>query len=170
MNDSRPIFHIVLIEPEIPQNTGTIGRMCLAVGAQLHLIEPLAFDIDEKAVRRAGLDYWKFLKLEVHKSIDDFFLTIPAHAQKVFVETRIDRTIYDVKFERGAYLFFGKETTGIPKSLLEKFAGDVASIPMFDDRVRSLNLSNCASIVAYEAIRQIHYKKITIIVLSSSRF
>jgi tRNA (cytidine/uridine-2'-O-)-methyltransferase len=150
-----PIFHIVLIEPEIPQNTGTIGRMCLAVGAQLHLIKPLAFDIDEKAVRRAGLDYWKFLKLEVHESIDDFFQTVPKDAQLVLVETRNDRTIYDVEFKRGCYLFFGKETTGIPKPILEKYAEHIASIPMYDDRVRSLNLSNCASIVAYEAIRQI---------------
>jgi len=152
---SSPIFHIVLIEPEIPQNTGTIGRMCLAVGARLHLIKPLAFDIDEKAVRRAGLDYWKFIDLEVHESIEDFLKTVPSDAQKIFVETRRDRTIYDVKFQRGSYLFFGKETTGIPKNLLETYAADVASIPMFDDRVRSLNLSNCASIVAYEAIRQL---------------
>src|SRR5450759_5342217 len=112
---SSPICHIVLIEPEIPQNTGTIGRMCLAVGAQLHLVKPLAFDINEKAVRRAGLDYWKFLKLEVHESIEDLFLTIPPSAQKVFIETRNDRTIYDVEFQPGCYLFFGKETTGIPK-------------------------------------------------------
>ena len=153
--NNDPIFHIVLIEPEIPQNTGTIGRMCLAVGAQLHLIKPLAFDIDEKAVRRAGLDYWKFLKLEVHESIDDFFKTIPADAQLVMIETRNDRTIYDVEFKQGCYLFFGKETTGIPKPILEKYAEHIASIPMYDTRVRSLNLSNCASIVGYEAIRQI---------------
>lgn len=152
-----PIFNIVLIEPEIPQNTGTIGRMCLAVGATLHLIKPLAFDIDEKAVRRAGLDYWKFLKLEVHESIEDFFRTIPSHAQKIFIETRNDRTIYDVKFQPGAYLFFGKETTGIPQNLLQKYENEIASIPMFDDRVRSLNLSNCASIVAYEALRQMKF-------------
>jgi tRNA (cytidine/uridine-2'-O-)-methyltransferase len=154
--NTDPIFHIVLIEPEIPQNTGTIGRMCLAVGAQLHLIKPLAFDIDEKAVRRAGLDYWKHLKLDVHESLDDFFKTVPQDAQLVMVETRRDHTIYDVEFQRGCYLFFGKETTGIPKPLLEKYAKHIASIPMYDDRVRSLNLSNCASIVAYEAIRQIH--------------
>jgi len=154
---SSPIFHIVLIEPEIPQNTGTIGRMCLAVGAHLHIIKPIAFDIDEKAVRRAGLDYWKFLKLEVHESIDDFFQTIPDDAQKVFIETRNDRTIYDVNFKPGCYLFFGKETTGIPKDLLAKYAEHIASIPMYDTRVRSLNLSNCASIVAYEAVRQINF-------------
>ena len=150
-----PVFHVVLIEPEIPQNTGTIGRMCLAVGAKLHLIKPLAFDIDEKAVRRAGLDYWKFIDLEVHESADAFFKVLPPTAQKVLVETRRDRTIYDVKFQPGAYLFFGKETTGIPKQILEAHSADIASIPMYDDRVRSLNLSNCASIVVYEAIRQI---------------
>ncbi len=151
-----PIFNIVLIEPEIPQNTGTIGRMCLAVGAHLHLIKPLAFDIDEKAVRRAGLDYWKFLTLQVHESIDDFFLTVPQDSQLVFIETSEKQTIYDVQYQPGCYLFFGKETTGIPKALLEKYAHHIANIPMFDDRVRSLNLSNCASIVAYEAVRQIH--------------
>jgi len=155
MSSTDPILHIVLIEPEIPQNTGTIGRMCLAIGAKLHLIKPLAFDIDEKAVRRAGLDYWKFIDLEVHESISAFFKTVPSDAQKVFIETRRDRTIYDVNFQRGTYLFFGKETTGIPKELLETYASDIASIPMFDERVRSLNLSNCASIVAYEAIRQL---------------
>lgn len=148
-------MNIVLIEPEIPQNTGTIGRLCLAIGAKLHLIKPLAFDIDEKAVRRAGLDYWKFIDLEVHESIENFFKTVPVNAQKIFVETSRNRTIYDVKFQRGSYLFFGKETTGIPKDLLTKFSEDIASIPMFDERVRSLNLSNCASIVAYEAVRQI---------------
>lgn len=152
-----PIFHIVLIEPEIPQNTGTIGRMCLAVGAELHLIKPIAFDIDEKAVRRAGLDYWKYLKLNVHDSFDDFLKTVPEQAQLVLVETRRDRTIYEVKFQRGCYLLFGKETTGIPKPILENYADHIASIPMYDERVRSLNLSNCASIVAYEAIRQINF-------------
>lgn len=155
MSSADPIFHIVLIEPEIPQNTGTIGRMCLAVGAHLHIIKPIAFDIDEKAVRRAGLDYWKFIQLHVHESIDDFFNSIPDDAQKVFVETRNDHTIYDVSFKRGCYIFLGKETTGIPKALLEKYSEHIASIPMYDDRVRSLNLSNCASIVAYEAVRQL---------------
>lgn len=150
------MVNIVLIEPEIPQNTGTIGRMCLAIGAQLHLVKPIAFDIDEKAVRRAGLDYWKFLKLNVHESIDAFFKTVPEDAQVVLVETRNDRTIYDVKFQKGCYLLFGKETTGIPKDVLLQYQEHIASIPMFDERVRSLNLSNCASIVAYEALRQIH--------------
>ena len=117
----------------------------------------MAFDIDEKAVRRAGLDYWKFLKLEVHESVDDFFKTIPTGAQLVFIETRNDRTIYDVNFQPGCYLFFGKETTGIPKNLLQQHSEQIASIPMFDPRVRSLNLSNCASIVAYEAIRQLQF-------------
>jgi tRNA (cytidine/uridine-2'-O-)-methyltransferase len=154
---SSPIFHIVLIEPEIPQNTGTIGRMCLAVGAQLHIIKPIAFDIDEKAVRRAGLDYWKFLDLKIYESIEDFFNSIPTDAQKIFIETSNSQTIFDVKYKSGCYLFFGKETTGIPKDLLQRYSQNVASIPMFDDRVRSLNLSNCASIVAYEAIRQIRF-------------
>src|SRR4051812_2976987 len=126
---SHPLLHIVLIEPEIPQNTGTIGRMCLAIGAQLHLIKPIAFDIGEKAVRRAGLDYWKHLDLQVHESLDDFMKTIPSNAQKVLVETRVDRTIFDVKFQKGAYLFFGKETTGIPKPFLSDNELDIASIP-----------------------------------------
>lgn len=155
-----PLFHIVLIEPEIPQNTGTIGRMCLAVGAELHLVKPLAFDIDEKAVRRAGLDYWKFLKLTVHESIEALLNAIPEDAQKILVETQRQKTIYDVDFQPGCWLFFGKETTGIPKSLLSRFEKNIASIPMFDPRVRSLNLSNCASIVAYEAIRQFKANKI----------
>ncbi len=150
-------FNVVLIEPEIPQNTGSIGRLCLATGCALHLVKPLGFSIDAQALKRAGLDYWEHLSVTVHDSSEAFFDSIPNDAPKVLVETRAGRTIYDVKFEEGAYLIFGKETTGLSDWILNRYAADLARIPMADARVRSLNLSNAVSIVTYEALRQIGF-------------
>ncbi len=147
-------FHVVLIEPEIPQNTGTIGRACLAVGATLHLVKPLGFSIDSTQVKRSGLDYWEHLSLQVHESLEDFDRVMPSTAEKFLIETRAGRTIYDSKIPDGSYLIFGKETTGIPEWFLNKHSADMVRIPMWDARVRSLNLSNAVSIVLYEGIRQ----------------
>lgn len=151
---SNPGFHVVLIEPEIPQNTGTIGRMCLATGSTLHLVKPLGFGMEEKDLRRAGLDYWKHLSVVVHESAEDFFKTLPETAPRLFIETHLGPTIYETKILPGSYLIFGKETKGLSHSILNKNEGFLAKIPMFDDRVRSLNLSNAVSIVVYEGIRQ----------------
>lgn len=151
-------LNIVLVEPEIPQNTGTIGRMCLATQSTLHLVKPLGFKIDSHSLKRAGLDYWEHLKVVEHESIEDFEKTLSPDLPISLIETRAGRTIYDVDFSPGQYLIFGKETTGLPDWFLNKHAAHQARIPMWDARVRSLNLSNAVSIVAYEAIRKIESK------------
>ncbi len=152
---NTPKLNIVLFEPEIPQNTGSIGRLCLATQCRLHLIEPLGFKIDAHAVKRAGLDYWEHLDLVVHPSAESFIETLPPQAKINLVETRAGRTLYESHFELGDYLVFGKETTGLPDWFLSRFSSDWTRIPMWDARVRSLNLSNAVSICTYEALRQI---------------
>jgi tRNA (cytidine/uridine-2'-O-)-methyltransferase len=151
-----PLLNVVLIEPEIPQNTGSIGRLCLATGSRLHLVKPLGFSIDAQALKRAGLDYWEHLDVIVHESSDAFFESLPQEVSLTLVETRAGRTLYDVEFRRGGYLVFGKETTGLADWILNRFPADQARIPMMNAKVRSLNLSNAVSISVYEALRQIH--------------
>lgn len=148
-------FHVVLVEPEIPQNTGSIGRLCLAVGATLHLVEPLGFDVSEAAVRRAGLDYWEHLKVVKHSSIEAFFLQLPKDAPKLFLSKKAGKTIHQHIYERGTYFFFGKETAGLADWILNRYSADCARIPMFDARVRSLNLSTAVGITVYEGVRQL---------------
>jgi tRNA (cytidine/uridine-2'-O-)-methyltransferase len=151
-------LNIVLIEPEIPQNTGTIGRLCLATGSTLHLVKPLGFSLDAHHLKRAGLDYWEHLNVVIHENSEAFFESIPSGTEKVFIETRAGRTIYDHTFTTGTYLIFGRETTGLADWILNEYSSETVRIPMWDARVRSLNLSNAVSIVAYEAIRQINYR------------
>ena len=110
-------FHVVLVEPQIPQNTGNIGRLCLATGSCLHLIEPLGFDISEKAVRRSGLDYWKHVDLIVHKSYDEFKGSLPKGASLWWFTKSAAKTLYDAKLKDGDYLIFGKETTGLAQTI-----------------------------------------------------
>ena len=148
-------LNVVLIEPEIPQNTGSVGRTCLAVGATLHLVEPLGFAIDEARVRRAGLDYWEHLKLVIHPSVEAFLASMPPHAPKAFLSKKAGHTLFEHRFEPGTYLIFGKETAGLPDWILNRYSADLIRIPLYDARVRSLNLSNAVSIAAYEAIRQL---------------
>jgi tRNA (cytidine/uridine-2'-O-)-methyltransferase len=152
-----PKLNIVLIEPEIPQNTGTIGRLCLATRSTLHLVRPLGFSLDAHHLKRAGLDYWEQLDVVVHESSEDFFASLPANAPLALVETRAGRTLYEHAFLPGTYVIFGKETTGLADWILEKYAATLIRIPMWDARVRSLNLSNAVSIVTYEALRQLHF-------------
>lgn len=148
-------FNVVLVEPEIPPNTGTIGRTCLAVGAKLHLVHPLGFELSEARVRRAGLDYWKYLDLVEHQSLDHFFGSLPADAPLFFFSKKVERTIYDEVYPAGAYFIFGKETKGLPEAILQKYPNKTLRIPMYDDRVRSLNLATSVGIVVYEGIRQL---------------
>lgn len=148
-------LNVALIEPEIPQNTGSIGRLCLATRCTLHLVKPLGFDISDAALRRAGLDYWEHLRVVVHESAEAFEASIPADAQRVYFSKKAGRTLYEHEFKRGAYLIFGKETAGLPDWILNAHAADTVRIPLYDARVRSLNLSNAVSISVYEAIRQI---------------
>ena len=147
------MYNIVLIEPEIPNNTGNIGRTCVGLGARLHLVGPLGFSIDDKQVRRAGLDYWEKLNLIYHRSKKEWLNSLRPEDRVHLIETGGDRTIYDVKFEPGDHLVFGRETTGIPKDILGAFPGRICSIP-FPGEIRSFNVSNCVAVVACEAMRQ----------------
>ena len=150
-------LNVVLVEPEIPQNTGSVGRLCLAVGATLHLVEPLGFDIDHKKLKRAGLDYWEHLDVRVHSSLESFEQTLAPEDSVALIENRSGRVLYDFSFTPGTYLIFGRETTGLPEWLLEKYSDRTLTIPMFDARIRSLNLANSVSIAVYEAVRQIGF-------------
>jgi len=146
------MFNIVLIEPDIPQNTGNIGRMCVNLGATLHLIKPLGFDISDKAVKRAGLDYWDKLDLKVWNSKEEFFNSIDL--SKIHLATTKTKKIYwDAKFEIGDYIIFGSETRGIDEDILKSNYNRCITIPMGKEG-RSLNLATSAGIVAYEALRQ----------------
>ncbi len=148
-------LNVVLIEPEIPQNTGSIGRLCLAVGATLHLVEPMSFQITDKAVKRAGLDYWEHVKVVMHKNLDAFFESLPQDASLAVIEEKAGNTLYDHQFKSGTYLVFGRETSGVPDWVMNRYAAETFRIPMYDARIRSLNLSNAVSIAVYEAIRQL---------------
>ena len=150
-------FSIVLVTPEIPTNTGSIGRLCLATNSILHLVDPLGFDISDSRVKRAGLDYWKHVKLIRHKSFEIFLNSLPSGSPTVFFSTKAKTSLFEKKFKKGSYLIFGSETKGLGAELIEKFSENTFHIPQYDDRVRSLNLANAASIVVYEAIRQLGY-------------
>ncbi len=152
---TKAALNVVLIEPEIPQNTGSIGRLCLATGATLHLVEPLGFEITDAHLRRAGLDYWEHLTVVRHKNVDAFFAQLPPDAPKAFLSKKAGKTHFQSRFVPGTWLIFGKETAGLPDWILDAHAADSFRIPMFDARVRSLNLSTAVGIVLYEAIRQI---------------
>lgn len=151
-------MNIILLEPEIPQNTGNIARTCAATGASLHLIKPLGFSIEEKAVKRAGLDYWDLLDLHVHESYEDFILKYPN--QIVFMATtKADHTYVDVQYPKDCFIMFGKETAGIPEEILKENREFCIRIPM-KAQARSLNLSNSVSIVLYEAMRQNNFPQL----------
>jgi tRNA (cytidine/uridine-2'-O-)-methyltransferase len=152
-----PKLNVVLIEPEIPQNTGSIGRLCLATRCTLHLVKPLGFSIEAHALKRAGLDYWEHLDVVIHESTEIFFSSLPKDSKLCLVETRAGQTVFETEFQKGNYLIFGKETTGLADWILNRHAINLARIPMIDARVRSLNLSNAVSVVVYEALRQIGF-------------
>ena len=146
------MFHVVLVEPEIPQNTGNIARTCAATGCELHLVEPLGFDISEKALRRAGLDYWHLVKVHVHGSFAALKEAYPT--AKFHYYTTKSRTVYtDAAINHGDFLVFGKETKGLPEELLVDNRESCVRIPMIDES-RSLNLSNAVAIAVYEGLRQ----------------
>lgn len=145
-------MHIVLVHPDIPQNTGNIGRLTLGIGAKLHLVKPLGFDISEKAVRRAGLDYWKEVDLEIHESVDDF-LRWSEGRQVSILSTKATQSLVQAKFQPDTVLVFGSETKGLPPIFHEKFVG--YTIPM-KNTIRSYNLANSVAITAYFALHQIH--------------
>lgn len=147
-------LNIVLLEPEIPNNTGNIGRLSLASGCKLHLIKPLGFDIDDSRVKRSGLDYWKHVDLHVHESWEDFTSKHP-NAEMAFMSSHGENDFYSIDFKEDMYVVFGKESVGLPKVLVEANKEKCYKIPMFSDHIRSLNLANSVAIVVYEGIRQL---------------
>ena len=149
-------MNIVLLEPEIPANTGNIGRTCAATGTRLHLIEPLGFSLDEKHLRRAGMDYWKALDVAVYRNYEDFLDRNP-NAVIYMATTKAKQCYTEVNYEPDSYLMFGKESVGIPEELLVANQKNCIRIPMMGE-FRSLNLSNSAAIVLYEALRQGGFK------------
>ena len=152
------MINIVLVEPEIPPNTGNIARSCAATGSALHLVEPLGFKIDDTQVKRAGLDYWKHVNLTVHKSLDDF-LRLYKDEKLYFASTKAKMRYTDVAYEDNCFILFGKETKGLPESLIFSNMETAIRIPMgLNKELRSLNLSNSVNIVLYEALRQLEFK------------
>lgn len=151
-------LNIVLVEPEIPQNTGNIARTCAATGARLHLVEPMGFKVDDKKLKRAGLDYWYLLDITYYKSLDDFF-DKNAGGEFYYFTTKARNTHSDVKYPDNAYLVFGKETAGLPEWLLFQNPDRCVRLPMIDE-ARSLNLSNAVAVGAYEALRQWNYPEL----------
>ncbi len=146
------MLNIVLFEPEIPQNTGNIGRTCVATGTRLHLIGPMGFQISEKAVKRAGMDYWKQLDVTEYDGYEDFVEKNP-HARVYYATTKARHRYTEVSFEEDCYIMFGKESAGIPEEILVEHEDTCIRIPMNED-IRSLNLANSVAIVLYEALRQ----------------
>ena len=153
------MLNIVLYQPEIPQNTGNIARTCAVTGIRLHLIKPLGFDISDKAVKRAGLDYWHLVDLRVYDSLDDFFQK--TGAEDIWLATsKAPRPYTQAVFRDGCYLIFGKETAGLPREFREKYRQRCIRIPIRAE-ARCLNLSNSAAILAYEALRQLDFPGLT---------
>jgi len=147
------MLNIVLVEPEIPSNTGNIARTCAATGSVLHLIRPLGFDISDKAVKRAGLDYWHLVDVRDYENLDDFFAKNDV-TEPWLLSTKAPRCYTEATFSDGCYLFFGKETKGLPEEFLAKYYDRCLRIPMRAE-ARSLNLGNSVAIVTYEALRQL---------------
>lgn len=152
-------FHIVFVEPEIPPNTGNIARTCAATGSVLHLVKPLGFSIDDKSLKRAGLDYWPFVKLEVHESLDDFMQAYGQGAHRLFLATTKGGQIYtEPQYRDGDMFLFGKETAGLPRDFIAQHQEKAIRIPMSaDTRLRSFNLANSANIILFEALRQLGF-------------
>ena len=146
------MFNVVLVEPEIPPNTGNIGRLCLATGSTLHLVRPFGFSLEQRQLRRAGLDYWDEVQLQLWDSFEALHQAQSANARYFFLTTKAERPYYTVNFRNGDFLVFGRETKGLPHKLLAANADDCITIPMHG--TRSLNLATAVAIVLFEAVRQ----------------
>lgn len=150
-------IHIVLVEPEIPPNTGNIARSCAATGSVLHLIKPLGYSISDKQLKRAGLDYWPFVQLFIHENLETF-LEENGERNMYFATTKGEKNYADISFCHEDMILFGKETAGLPKELIQQNSKRTIRIPMSEDtRLRSLNLSNSANIILFEALRQLAF-------------
>lgn len=154
------MLHVVLVEPEIPQNTGNIARTCAATDTKLHLVRPLGFNIDEKSVRRAGLDYWKYLNLEVHDSLEAFVSKYSDH-RWILATTKGGKKYTQVEYRDEDMILFGRETKGLPRDFIQAYAANAVRIPMSENtKLRSLNLSNSVGIILFEALRQNNFPKL----------
>jgi tRNA (cytidine/uridine-2'-O-)-methyltransferase len=151
-------LHIVLVEPEIPQNTGNIGRTCVGLGATLHLVGKLGFSLADKDLKRAGLDYWPQLKLEVHKDWEAFVKAVPSQAELIYFSTHGSTPLWEKKFSYPCYLVFGSESRGFPPSFYKDHKDRLIRIPV-NQQIRSLNLSTAVGIAAFEALRQMTYDR-----------
>ena len=146
-------YHIVLVEPEIPPNTGSIARLCGATDVILDLVHPLGFSVDDKHLKRAGLDYWPYVEIRNWENLDAFLAGVDENKLFLFT-TKVHRAYFEADFPPGSYLVFGKETKGLPQEIIELYKDRCYTIPMKNEHIRSLNLAMCAGIVLYEAIRQ----------------
>lgn len=150
-------FKIVLFAPEIPGNTGSIGRTCLALNIELILIKPYGFNLSEKAVRRAGLDYWKHVKLKEYDSFEDFLnAESPKIDELFFFENNVKQNFYEAPYKENCYLIFGPETKGLPQNYYETYQERLYHLPMFNEHIRSLNLSNTVTAVAYQVLKALN--------------
>lgn len=157
---TKPLFNIVLNAPDIPGNTGSIGRTCVALGARLILIKPYGFEITEKALRRAGLDYWKHIDLREYETFDEFIEKENPEINSMHFFSRFSKKpFYENTYQRECYLIFGSETKGLPEELFHRYPKQFVTLPMYSEHIRSLNLSNTACAAAYEALRQINFNK-----------
>lgn len=147
-------LNIVLIEPEIPNNTGNIGRLALASGSNLHLVKPFGFTIDDARLKRAGLDYWQHLSVTYYENIEEFF-KIHGDKNMAFLSSHGTKNHWDIPFKEDLFLIFGKESKGLPKPLIKKHENQLFKIPLYSEHVRSLNLANAVSIVVYEGLKHI---------------
>lgn len=147
-------FSIVLVRPEIPHNTGAIGRLCVGLGVPLHLVRPLGFHLDDRCIARAGLDYWPHLDVAVHDTWDDY-VEREKPTRFMMLSTRGEKSLYDCRFEKGDALVFGNESSGLPKDFYERYRESLFKIPMPGEHARSINLANAVSIAAYECFRQV---------------
>ena len=148
-------FNIVLIEPEIPNNTGNIGRLTLASGSILHLVKPFGFEINDTRLKRAGLDYWKHISVKIYENVNDFF-SINIDKNMVYLSSRAEKSYYSIDYKDDMFLIFGKESVGLSKNVITKNSDKLYKIPIYSNHVRSLNLANAVSIVVYEGLRNIN--------------
>lgn len=153
-------FHVVLVEPEIPPNTGTIARLCAGTGTHLHLVKPIAFSLDDTKLKRAGLDYWPNVHLSVHESFEEIAALFPPERMHFFT-TKTPQCFTDVKYRLGDALIFGPETRGLCQEIRDRYAAQCVTLPIRKDHIRSLNLAVSTSIGLYEALRQVDFSPIT---------
>ncbi len=158
-------LNIVLIEPEIPNNTGNIGRLSLASGSTLHLVKPFGFELTNTRLKRAGLDYWKHIDVIIYESIDDFFKQ-NEFKKMAFLSSHGKVNHWNIPFEDDLFLIFGKESVGLPKTLIEKNQELLYKIPLYNENIRSLNIANAVGIVIYEGLRQLSYPSKTLLYIA----